>query len=86
MGNLEIVVVIMAAVECLVKRVIRDTVQRLTVYPAAVIAVDDLAHQPEIRFDFLGSTTEHKHKIKIKDIGSIKTDAIYIKIRITSQI
>ena len=81
MGNLEIVVVIMTAVECLVKRVVRDTVKRLAVYPAAVITVDNLAHQPEIRLDFLCSTTEHTHKIKIKDIGSIKTDAIYIKFR-----
>ena len=81
MGNLEIVVVIMTAVECLVKRVVRDTVQRLAVYPAAVITVDNLAHQPEIRLDFFSSTTEHTHKIKIKDIGSIKTDAIYIKFR-----
>ena len=71
MGNLEIVVVIMTAVECLVKRVIRDTVQRLTVYPAAVITVDDFTHKPEIRFHGSSFGPHFFHEIKVQDIGAV---------------
>ena len=85
MCDLEIVMVIVSTVKSFVQSIVCDTVQCLAIYPAAVIAVDNLAHQPEIRFDFLGSTAECTHEIKIQDIsgilkgGDMTTEALVAK-------
>ena len=81
MSDLKIVVVIMSAVKSFVKRVVCNTVKSLSIYPAAVITMNNFTHQPEVRFDFLGSTAKGTHEIKVKDIGSIETDSIDIKLR-----
>ena len=81
MCDLEIVMVIVSTVKSFVQSIVCDTVQCLAIYPAAVIAMDNFTHQPEIRFDFLGSTAECTHEIKIQDISGIQTDSIDIKLR-----
>ena len=81
MSNLEIVVIVVTAVECFMQCIVCNTVQCLAIYPAAVITMDYFAHQPEIRFDFLGSAAECTHKIKIQDIGSVQSDSVHIKFR-----
>ncbi len=56
--DLEIVVVVVAAVKSLVQGIVGNAVQGAAIYPAAVIAVDNLAHQPEIRFHFLSGAAQ----------------------------
>ena len=43
--------------------------------------MNDFAHQPEIRFYFIGNLTHSLHKIKIKNIRCVKPDAINVKFR-----
>ena len=80
-GDFKIVVVIMSAVKSFMKGIICYAVKGLAVYPATVISVDNLSHQPEILFYFVSSVTKNAHEIKIKDIRSIKTDSVNIKFR-----
>ena len=81
MCDLEIVVVVVAAVKCLVQGIVGNAVQGASIYPAAVIAVDYLAHQPEIRFHFFSSAAKLFHEIKIQNISSIETNSIHIELR-----
>ena len=53
-GDLEIVVVVVAAPQALVQLVVGHRVQHLRVCPAAVIPVDHLAHEPELGLDLVG--------------------------------
>ena len=79
--DLKIVMVIVSAVKSLVKCIICNTVKGAAIYPAAVIAVDDFAHQPEIRLHFLSGAAQLFHKIKVQNVRSVKTDTIHIKFR-----
>ena len=81
MCDLEIVVIVMSAVECFVQCVVCHTVKGFTVYPAAVVAMDDLTHKPEVFFYFCCCAAQGTHKVKIKDICCIQADSIYIKFR-----
>ena len=80
MRDFKIVVVIVAAVQSLVKCVVGDTVKSLAVYPAAVVAVDDLTHEPEIRLHFICCAAQCLHEIKIKDVRSVKSDSVHIEL------
>ena len=80
MGDLEIVVVIVTGIQPLVKLVIGDRVQHLTVGPAAVIAVNDLTHKPEIRLQAVAHTSELTHKFMFQNICSVETDTVNIKL------
>ena len=80
MRDFKIVVVIVAAVQSLVKCVVGDAVKSLTVYPAAVVAVDDLTHEPEIRLHFICCAAQCFHEIKVKDVRSVKSDSVYVEL------
>ena len=73
--------VIVSAVKSLVKCIVCNTVKGAAIYPATVIAVDDFAHQPEIRLHFLSGAAQLFHKIKVQNVRSVKTDTIHIKFR-----
>ena len=79
--DLKIVMVIVSAVKSLVKCIVCNTVKGAAIYPATVIAVDDFAHQPEIRLHFLSGAAQLFHKIKVQNVRSVKTDTIHIKFR-----
>lgn len=79
MGDLEIVMIIVSTVECFVQCVVCYAVKSFSVYPAAVISVDDLAHKPEIFFYFCCCTAQGTHEIEIKNVCCVKADSIYIK-------
>ena len=53
MRNFKIVVVVMAGIQPLVQLVICDAVQLITADITAVVPMDHLAHQPEIRLLFV---------------------------------
>ena len=57
MSNFKIVVVIMSAVKCLVKGIVSYTVKSLSVYPTAVISVNDLSHKPEVFLNLICGMT-----------------------------
>mgnify|MGYP007000008514 CR=1 FL=1 len=64
MGDLEIVVVVVAAPQTLMQFVVGNGVEHLRVGPAAVVAVDDLAHQPELRLHLVGNAAQALMKSK----------------------
>ena len=79
-GNFKIVVVVVAAPQALVQLVVGHRVQHFRVCPAAVIAVDDLAHQPELRLYLVCQTAQPAHEVKIQHIGCVQTDAIDVEL------
>ena len=81
MRDFEIIMIIVAAIKGLVKCVVSYAVKCTSIYPAAVITMDNLSHQPEVRLHFFSSTPKLFHKVKIKNICCIKADAVYIKFR-----
>ena len=80
MRDFKIVVVIVTAVQSLVKCVVGDAVKSLAVYPAAVVAVDDLTHEPEIRLNFICRAAQRLHEIKVKDVRSVKSDSVHVEL------
>ena len=59
--------------------VIRYRMQGAFIYPAGIIAVNDLAHQPEIRLDFICDMAQCFHIFKVQHVRGIQTDSIDIK-------
>ena len=81
MCDFKIIMVVMPAVQGFMQSIVCYTVQSIAVNPTAVITVDNLSHEPEILFYFIGSTAQSMHKVKIQDICSIQTNTINIKFR-----
>ena len=79
-GDLEIIVVIVAGIQSLMQFVVGDRMKHLSVGPAAVIAVNDLAHEPEIRLQAVAHTSELPHKFMFQNICSVETDTVNIKL------
>ena len=75
-GDLEIVVVIVARIERLVKMVIGDRVKSALVDPPGIVAVDHFTHEPEIRSDLIGRLPKGLHISEIQHIGGIQTDPV----------
>ena len=69
--DLKIVVVIVTGIERLVQIVVCHGMKRISVDPAGIIAVNDLAHEPEIRFYLICHCAEHVHIVKIQYICSV---------------
>ena len=59
--------------------VVGHRVQHLRVCPAAVIAVDYLAHKPELWLYLVGKAAQTAHKVKVQHIGCVQTDAVNVK-------
>ena len=59
--------------------VVGHRVQHLRVCPAAVIAVDHLAHEPEFWLYLVGKAAQTAHKVKVQHIGCVQTDAVNVK-------
>ena len=78
-GDLEVVVIVVGAVERLVQVVVGDGIERGVVHPAAVIAVDHLAHQPEIRLHGLGGGAQGAHEVKIQHVGGVQAQAVDVE-------
>ena len=49
----EIIVVVVRGIDTFVHLVVGDGMKHLRIDPAGVFAVDDFAHQPEFRLDFI---------------------------------
>ena len=79
MSNFKIVMVIVTTIECFVKCIVRYTVKCLSVYPAAVITMDNFTHKPEVFFYFCCCAAKCTHEIEIKHICRIQTDSVDIK-------
>ena len=79
MGDLEIVMVIVTAVKGFVQGIVSNTVEGASVYPAAVVSVDDLTHEPEVWLYFFGCTAELLHEIEVQNVCCIQTDTVYVK-------
>ena len=78
--DLEIVVVVVAAPQALVQLVVGHRVEHFGVGPPAVIAVDDLAHQPELRLDLVGQAAQALHELEVQHVGCIQTDAVDVEL------
>ena len=79
MGNLEVIVRLMAGPESLVQLIVCDRMQHLRICPARIVAVDDLSHQPEIRLFLQNHMAHLPEEIKIKAVRAVQPDAVNIK-------
>ena len=79
-GNFKVIMVVVAAPQALVQLVVGDGVQHFRVCPAAVIPVDDLAHQPELRLYLVCQTAQPAHEIEIQHVGCVQTDAVDVEL------
>ncbi len=77
--NFKIVVVVVAGVERLMKLVVCHGMECALVYPARIVAVNDLAHQPKIRLYFVRDTAQRFHKVKIQHVCGIETNTVHVK-------
>ena len=77
--DLKIVVVVVAAPQALVQLIVGNGMEHFRVGPAAVIAVDDLAHQPEFRLDLVGKAAQALHKVEVQHIRCIQPDAVNVE-------
>ena len=77
--DLKIVVVVVAAPQALVQLIVGNGMEHFRVGPAAVIAVDDLAHQPELRLDLVGKAAQALHKVEVQHIRCIQPDAVNVE-------
>ena len=80
MGDLEIVVVVVAGVQGFVQMIVGHGMQCALVDPTGVIPMDDLAHEPELGLDLVCHMTQRFHEIKIQHIGGIQTYAVNVKL------
>ena len=79
--DLEIIVVIVTGVESLVQIIIRNRVQRLTIHPTSVIAVNHLTHQPEPGLNLICQTTQCLHETEIQHVRCVQTETVNVKFR-----
>ena len=80
MGNFEIVVVVVAAVERLVQGIIRHRVQHSGIHPALVLAMDHLTHQPEFRLDGVRQVPQRPHEIKVQHVGGVQAQPVDVEL------
>ena len=79
--NFKKVMLVAAGPKSFIQVIIGYRMQSFRINPACIFAMNDFAHQPEIRFYFIGNLTHSFHKIKIKNIRCVKPDAINVKFR-----
>jgi hypothetical protein len=78
-GDLKKVMIVVTRVQRLVEMIIGDRMQCSLVDPAGIVAMDHLAHQPEIGFDFICHVAQCLHIFKVQHIGGVQTDSVDIK-------
>ena len=78
-GNLKEIMVVKARVQALVQFVVGYGVKHLRIDPTAVVAVDYLAHKPEIFLHPCGFLPHLFHEIKVQHIGAVQPDTVNIK-------
>ena len=69
-----------AGMQSLVALVIRDRIEHLRVRPAVVVAVDDLAHEPEVRALALAEAADALEEIEVDAVGGVETDAVDLEL------
>ena len=72
MCDLEIVVIVMSAIECFMQGIVCYTVERFSIYPSAVIAMDHFAHKPEIFLHGLCLAAHFLHEVEVQHIGAVQ--------------
>ena len=80
MRDLEIVVVVVAAVERLVQGIVRHRVQHSGVHPALVFSVDHLSHQPEFRLDGVCQAPQRPHEVKVQHVGGVQAQPVDVEL------
>ena len=80
MGDLEIVVIIVSGIQPLMQFIVGYGIQHLRLHITAVIAVDHLAHQPEIFLFIIGKAPHILHKGELQTVRAVQADAVDIKL------
>jgi len=75
-------VVDQAGIQALVGLVVGDRIERLRIGPAPVVAVDDLAEQPEVGRQLPAPGGQWRAGIEVDDIGRVESKASMPKSRI----
>ena len=81
MRYFKIVMIVMSTVKSFVQSIICHRVQGIVIYPATVISVNNLTHQPEIILQTISDASELTHESMLEHICSIKANAVDIKFR-----
>ena len=76
MCQFEIIVVVVRGIDTFVHLVVGDGMKHLRIDPAGVFAVDDFAHQPEFRLDFICQPAQFLHKFKGKIACAVEADTV----------
>ena len=79
MRDLKIVVIVVSAVQSLVKSVVRDGMQHALIDPAVVFSVYDLAHQPEVLLKAAGKAAQFTHEVLIKHVRGVESQSIDVE-------
>ena len=69
----------MGGIEALVAFIVGNAVEHLRVCPAVVVAVDYLAHEPEIALFALAEASYPLEEVEVDAVGSVKADAVDAK-------
>ena len=77
-GQLKVVVVVVAGVQGLVQAVVGHGVQP-RVQPAAVLAVDHLAHQPEVRLEGIGELPQLPQEPEVQHVRRVQPQTVDIE-------
>ena len=78
-GDFKEIVVVKAGVNALVEFVVGYRVEHMVIDPAAIVSVDDFSHEPEILFHGFRFPAHFFHKMEIKYVCAVQTDAVNVK-------
>ena len=78
-GDLEVVVVVVAGVQPLVQFVVGDAVQLVAADVPAVVPVDDLPHEPEVRLFLIHAPAHLLEEGVVQAVGAVQPDAVDVK-------
>ena len=76
---LEVVLIIMGGIKSLVALIVCNTIEHFRVSPAIIIAVDYLAHEPEVTLLALAETTQTLEEIEVDTVSSVEADTVNTK-------
>ena len=79
MRDFKIVAVVMSGIQRFIQLIVGHGMQHGSINPFAVIPMDDLAHQPEVRLQCVGQPPKLTHEAKIEHVGSVQPNPVNVE-------
>ncbi len=80
MGDLKIIMVVVAGIKGFMQMVIGNGMQSALVDPSGIIPMDHFPHKPKLGLHFVGHLAQGFHKIKIQYVCGIQPDPVHIEL------